>query len=218
MSEEAGPVPTTCTAEDGVSLEAELHVPPAARAAAVLCHPHPQFGGNMRSLVPGTLFDGLPRTGIAALRFNFRGVEGSTGSYGEGIDEQLDVVAAIDALASACPDVPIVVAGWSFGAEVASAVTDARLAGWVLIALPMRILPAGSHGAGADPRPKLVLQPEHDQYRPPAALAPLIAGWVATDTEIVGGADHFLVGRTDRVLARTTAFIDDRCSAAQDLI
>ncbi len=218
MTETAGPIATTCTAADGVVLEAELDAPSGARAGVVLCHPHPQHGGTMRSLVPSVLFGGLPAAGIAALRFNFRGVEGSSGAYGDGVAEQLDVVAAIDALAEACPGVPLAVAGWSFGAEVASAVADGRLAGWVLIALPMRILERGTHAAGTDPRPKLVLQPEHDQFRRPDALAPLIESWEATTTEVIGGADHFLVGRTDRVLERTIAFVEARCDAARDPI
>ena len=63
-------------------LEAEFAPRPAPRAAAavVLCHPHPQYGGTMRSIVISALFDALPATGYACLRFNFRGVEGSGGA------------------------------------------------------------------------------------------------------------------------------------------
>ncbi len=190
-------------------LEAELHVPERAHAAAVLCHPHPQHGGNMRSLVPSVLFEELPAAGIAALRFNFRGVQGSGGSYGGAVDEQLDVLAALEHAAAACPRAPLVLVGWSFGAEVAVAVDDARIAGWVLVALPLRILPEGSHSAGEDPRPKLILQPEHDQYRSPEELAERVLSWSSTTMDVIAGADHFLVGRTDAVAQRTIAFIDD---------
>src|SRR5262245_3008926 len=68
----------TLTAGDGVTLEAERA--PAegpSRATAVLCHPHPQHGGTMRSLVISALFKALPPAGVTCLRFNFRGVEGS---------------------------------------------------------------------------------------------------------------------------------------------
>src|SRR5712692_10294787 len=125
----------TLTTDDGFALEAELAASePAgrpARAAVVLCHPHPQYGGTMRSLVVSVLFDSLPRHGCSCLRFNFRGVEGSTGSYTEGRDEPLDIVAGITTIAAEVPSTPIVAAAWSFGADMALTVTDPRIAGWV---------------------------------------------------------------------------------------
>ena len=72
---------------DGVVLEAEWSArqhPDGARAAAVLCHPHPQYGGTMRSIVISELYSALPKLGFACLRFNFRGVEQSEGTYTEG--------------------------------------------------------------------------------------------------------------------------------------
>ena len=56
----------------------------------VLCHPHPQYGGTMRSIVIGALFDALPPRGVACLRFNFRGVEGSEGAHDFGNLERVD--------------------------------------------------------------------------------------------------------------------------------
>src|SRR5436305_3865671 len=92
----------TLPTRDGVQLEAERAVPPgSSRASAVLCHPHPQYGGTMRSIVIGALFDALPAVGVTCLRFNFRGVERSTGTHDEGRGELLDVAAAIDHAASA---------------------------------------------------------------------------------------------------------------------
>ncbi|HEY7105128.1 MAG TPA: hypothetical protein VH986_01860, partial [Acidimicrobiia bacterium] len=73
------------TAADGVTLDAEFAPADGARRAAmVLCHPHPQYGGTMRSIVIGALFAALPDTGVTCLRFNFRGVEGSGGAWDEG--------------------------------------------------------------------------------------------------------------------------------------
>ena len=108
----------TLTTPDGLSLEAELATPERApRAAAVLCHPHPQYGGTMRSIVIGALFDALPAAGITCLRFNFRGVERSTGAHDDGHGELLDVRAALATLAEGrAGDEPVVLAGWSFGA------------------------------------------------------------------------------------------------------
>jgi uncharacterized protein len=181
---------------DGLLLEAELALPSAPRAAVVLAHPHPLHGGSMRSLVTSELFRLLPSAGVAALRFNFRGVEGSEGTHGGGVDEAHDVVAAIDALVAAAPALPVVSCGWSFGGDVSLSVADARLAGWFLIAPTLRILPPDALVAATDPRPKLLAVPEHDEFRPPDSARSVTAEWVNTRVEVIKGADHFLVGRT----------------------
>src|SRR5205823_3852327 len=132
---------------DGLSLEAEWASPSDARAIAVLCHPHPQYGGTMRSIVISALFEALPERGIACLRFNFRGVEGSEGSYAEGRDEPLDVAAALDAATVAAVDGPLALIGWSFGADIALGIDDRRVAGWVGIAPPLRFRPERAYDA-----------------------------------------------------------------------
>jgi alpha/beta superfamily hydrolase len=194
------------TTADGLQLESELAVPPSPVAAAVLAHPHPQFGGDMRALVTGELFARLPAAGIACLRFNFRGVGASEGTHDDGKGERLDVAAAVAALAGAVPDVPLVLSGYSFGADVCTAVADDRLAAWVLVAAPLAIVPVREMVVADDPRPKLLLVPEHDQYRSPDSAREATAAWVNTTVEAVPGADHFMAGRTAVVADRFTAF------------
>jgi alpha/beta superfamily hydrolase len=197
------------TTSDGESLEAELA--PALgtpRAAMVLCHPHPQYGGTMRSIVISALFDALPALDVICLRFNFRGVEASTGTHTGGRAEPADVRAAIATLADAVsPDLPFVLTGWSFGADVALSVTDPALDGWLAIAPPLRFAPDFSVVA-SDPRPKLLALAEHDEFRPPAEVIEAVAPWTATQVEIIPGASHFFVGRTDRLVAAATTFVD----------
>jgi len=189
---------------DGLALEAEWSVPDDARAAVVLCHPHPQYGGTMRSIVISALFDALPKQGVACLRFNFRGVEGSDGVYGEGRDEPVDVVAAIDAASIAVPGAPRVLVGWSFGADMALTVDDPRIAGWVGIAPPLRFRTARDFSkVAADERPKLLVLAEHDEFRAPREIEAEVAGWAHTRVEVVPGASHFFVGRTERVVELT---------------
>jgi alpha/beta superfamily hydrolase len=191
--------PVRLRSGDDVELEAELSVPDEPWGAVVLLHPHPQHGGNMRSIVPGTLFEALPAAGVAALRFNFRGVGGSTGSFGAGVAEQADVVAAVDTLAAITEGLALVLAGWSFGADTSLAVGDDRVAGWCAVAPPLRLVKTADMVAAADPRPKLLIVPEHDQFRPPGSARDVTADWKNTRIEVVPGADHFLVGRVDRV-------------------
>jgi alpha/beta superfamily hydrolase len=194
---------------DGVTLAAELAIPDAPpKAAAVLCHPHPQFGGTMRSIVIGALFEALPAVGITCLRFNFRGVEQSTGVHDDGRGELLDVQAAIDALAAAIPDgLPLVLAGWSFGADMALATHDDRLAGWLAIAPPLRFA-ADFSAVAADPRRKQLVLGQHDEFRDPASVVEATEDWVATEIEVIAGASHFFVGRTDRVVDAARAFVE----------
>jgi alpha/beta superfamily hydrolase len=197
------PLVLHCT--DGVELEGEWASPEGtARGTVVLCHPHPQYGGTMRSIVISALFDGLPKLGIACLRFNFRGVEGSEGTHSEGRDEPHDVIAAIDAAtagaAAAGIDGPLALVGWSFGADIALGVHDPRIAGWVGIAPPLRFRPQHVYDIVADDeRPKLLVLAAHDEFRSPDEIAAETSAWNATRIEVVAGASHFFVGRTERV-------------------
>ena len=198
----------TITSADGTTLEAEYRPAPDAEwAACVLCHPHPQYGGSMHSLVIGELFRELPALGVACVRFNFRGVEGSAGAWDEGRGERSDVVAALDALQDRVDgSTPLVLVGWSFGADMTLSTDDARVVGWVAIAPPLHYA-TDPDVVGRDARPKHFVLGERDQFSTPEHVRLATAEWTATTVEIVNGADHFFVGRTDRVVTATREFI-----------
>jgi uncharacterized protein len=198
------------TTADGETLTGQrVDAVGAERARILLCHPHPQHGGSMQSLVVSELFRLLPEHGLACVRFDFRGVGRSTGSFDHGAGERLDVQAALDALVDGHEGGPVFVAGWSFGADLALSCLDPRITGWVGIALPLHWL-ADADAVGADPRPKLLLLAEHDEFRPPAEVQTATAGWNATTTEVVAGASHFFVGRTDALVQAISAWTDAR--------
>jgi alpha/beta superfamily hydrolase len=201
--------PLRLTGADGVELEAEQETAAGApRAGMVLCHPHPQFGGTMRSIVIGALFGALPAHGVTCLRFNFRGVEGSHGTHGGGDAERHDVRAAVAHLESALPSgVPLVLTGWSFGADVALSVHDDAIGAWLAIAPPF-VVARDLDIVGADARPKLLALAEHDEYRDPETIRARTIAWHATDVEVVPGASHFFVGRTDRLVDLALAYVD----------
>jgi hypothetical protein len=198
------------TTSDGESLEAEIaRAGGPARAMCVLCHPHPQYGGSMRSLVISELFRALPEAGITALRFNFRGVEASSGTWSEGKGERRDAAAAVALGASLEPDRPLLLAGWSFGADIALSTLDDRINGWIAIAPPLRYTNEADVAAIADDaRPKLLALAEHDEVRRADEISIIANTWNETHVVVVPGASHFFVGRTNRLVALSLDFVD----------
>ena len=119
----AGPAGAIECAVDGPVLADGV----APRGVAVLCHPHPQFGGTMDNKVVITLARAFVQLGYRVVRFNFRGVGGSAGAWDEGRGEIDDALAVIQAQRALSPGLPLALAGFSFGAYVA-AQAAARLA------------------------------------------------------------------------------------------
>jgi len=195
---------------DGETLEAELAPAIGAeRAAMVLCHPHPEYRGTMRSIVISSLFESLPASGITCLRFNFRGVENSTGSHDNGRAERDDARAALRALVEEVGDeLPLVLTGWSFGGDVALSLSDPTIDAWLAIAPPLRFV-GDLDALATDRRPKHLALAEHDEFRSPREVAAVAARWQATTVDVVGGASHFFVGRTDRLVVIANSFIDE---------
>jgi alpha/beta superfamily hydrolase len=101
-------------------LEALLEEPEdaAPREVALVCHPHPRHGGTMHNKVVHRIARGLRRAGLAVLRFNYRGVNLSEGSYAHGEGEREDARVALDYLRGRYPELPYTLAGFSFGSRV----------------------------------------------------------------------------------------------------
>lgn len=189
------------TTSDGHTLAGDLELPsdgPPVVGAVVLCHPHPQYGGNRFNTVVTALFERLPAAGFAALRFDFRR------EFGGGVAEQLDLVAALDHLDTVeqLAGVPRFVVGYSFGAAVALATPDDRIRAIAAVAPPLAMMPVPEPAV-----PVLVLTPRHDQFSPPDATEPIVAGWSSTDVDTVESADHFLAGHTADVADRVAGWL-----------
>ena len=121
-------------------LEARLDLPDgAARAVAVCGHPHPQHGGTMHTKALYQTAKALTRVGVAALRFNFRGVGLSAGTFDAGPGEKDDFRAALDFAQARFPGLPLWAAGMSFGAWIAASVgaADPRVSLVLLVAPPV---------------------------------------------------------------------------------
>jgi alpha/beta superfamily hydrolase len=121
-------------------LEALLDAPDAEpRAVAVFAHPHPLHGGTMHTKALYQAAKAMPRIGVAALRFNFRGVGRSGGTFDAGSGEKDDFRAALAFAQERFPDVPIWAAGMSFGSWIAMTVgaEDARVSLLLGVAPPV---------------------------------------------------------------------------------
>ncbi|WP_029919328.1 alpha/beta hydrolase [Nevskia soli] len=115
----------------------------------VVCHPHPQFGGAMSNKVVYALASTALQAGLLTARFNFRGVGRSEGQYDQARGETDDALAVTDWLRRQLPGVPLVLAGFSFGAFVSlKAAAEARPAALVSISAPF-----GKYVEGAAPPP-----------------------------------------------------------------
>ena len=174
---------------------------------AVVCHPHPLFGGTMHNKVVYQAAKTIHRFGLPVLRFNFRGVGLSQGTHDKGVGEVGDVQAAIDFLAQEYPGVPLLVAGFSFGSWVGlhAGCGDARVAELIGMGLPVGDLGGRSFSYLDDcVKPKLLVSGEFDRFGPEAVLRATIERFAPqarenTKVEIVAGGDHFFSGHLDEL-------------------
>lgn len=194
-------------AADDVRLEGHLSTPDAANGgAAVICHPHPRHGGSMDSRMMPVLQRALVDVGWLALRFNFRGVGNSEGSYQEGEGELKGVAGAVDyVLEQAGDDATLLVGGWSFGAHTTLryALVDERVAGWFGVGLPYRKREMDVPELDLDALarwtvPKLFLHGSSDEIASVEEINELVdAASEPKRLRIVQGGDHFLEEHED---------------------
>jgi alpha/beta superfamily hydrolase len=177
------------------AIECAIDMPAGTpRGVAVVCHPHPQHGGTMDNKVVQTLARAFTQLGYTAVRFNFRGVGGSAGAWAQGPGEIEDALAVIAALR--VPALPLVLAGFSFGAYVASNAA-ARLAASADGGVQRLVLvgPAASRfDMMAVPQDTLVIHGEADDVVPLAA----VLDWARPQSlpvTVVPGAGHFFHGQ-----------------------
>ena len=136
-------------------------------AAAVVCHPHPLFGGTMHNKVVHAAAEAIVDTGIPVLRFNFRGVGGSGGTHDGGRGEQDDLRSVMDHLTGLYPRRPLLVAGYSFGAFVVLAVgcRDPRARALIGIGIPINLVGFGFLRECR--KPLTLIQGDEDAFGPP---------------------------------------------------
>jgi uncharacterized protein len=171
----------------------------AVRAFGVVCHPHPLYGGTLDNKVVWTLARVFQQLGAATLRFNFRGVGTSAGTYDEGRGETADALAVIAYGRQRFPGAALWLAGFSFGGVIAlRAAGEAQPARLVAVAPGINKLDV--HAAAAPACPWLIVQGDADDVVPPEA----VLGWARTlspapTLRVLPGAGHFFHGRINEL-------------------
>jgi alpha/beta superfamily hydrolase len=198
----------------GLELEGVWHLPDikGLLPAVIVCHPHPLHGGNMSANVVFAICQSLAGAGIAALRFNFRGVGKSQGRFGGGMGEQDDVRAALEFVLAAenIDKDRIGLAGYSFGGGVAAAVAVAE----ERIKMLALVSPALEFGGGEQLKgyikPKFIIIGQNDYIIPQRELRELFEEMPEPKRyEVIAGADHFWGGYEEVVAEKVTRFFKE---------
>jgi alpha/beta superfamily hydrolase len=180
--------------------------------AALICHPHPLFGGTMHNKVVYHAMKAFQSFGFPVLRFNFRGAGLSEGTHDHGHGEVGDLRAALDWLQREY-ERPILFAGFSFGSSVGlrACCGDERVKGIAALGLPVRAGGREYHYtflAGCR-QPKLFVSGTADEYGPRAEIEAVVAAAASPATMVlVPGADHFFAGKLEQMQLALSAWIE----------
>ncbi|MGY4495005.1 alpha/beta hydrolase [Pseudomonas sp. TE3610] len=188
-----------------------IDTPTTPRAIALVAHPHPLLGGHAQHKVPFTLARTLNRCGVATWRPNFRGVGASQGTHDRGDGETDDLLAVLDHMQQTHPDLPVVLAGFSFGAHVISRVAarcQAAGRGYldvVLCGMPHGEIQGHRHYDSPILPQALVVHGELDD-NVPLAQAFAWGAQAALPVAVVPATDHFFTGKLNQL----SSLVSDR--------
>jgi alpha/beta superfamily hydrolase len=167
-------------------------------AAAIVCHPHPQHGGTMHNKVVYRIARGLRKAGYVVLRFNYRGVNLSEGTYDHGNGETDDARAALGWLRERYPDLPYSLAGFSFGSRIALRIGCSLPDAERVIAVGFVANYAGEPALASCGTPRVFISSTKDEFAPKERLEEMIAA--APEPKrlvLIEAADHFFKDALD---------------------
>ena len=171
-----------------------------AREVALVCHPHPQHGGTMHNKVVYRIARGLRRAGAVVLRFNYRGVNLSEGSYAHGEGELEDARVALDWLRARYPDLPVTLAGFSFGSRIALRLACGGEPARRVIAVGFPTVYRDTSYLEGCTVPRVFVQSTQDQFGPLAEIEPLVASLAEPkQLVLIEAQDHFFAGALEQL-------------------
>lgn len=198
-------------------LEGRFVPAPKPRApVAMILHPHPNAGGTMNNHIVQALYKTFQRRGFATLRFNFRGVGKSQGTFDNGVGELSDAASALDWVQSFHPEASTTwIAGFSFGAWIGMQLLMRRpeVEGFISIAPePNRydfsfLAPCPSSG--------LIVHGDKDIVAPAKDVTTLVEKLktqkgIVIDQQVIPGANHFFVDKMEPLMESVTSYLDMR--------
>jgi uncharacterized protein len=183
---------------------------------AIVLHPHPQFGGTMNNKIVYDLFYAFVQRGFSALRFNFRGVGRSQGSFDHGAGELSDAASALDWVQAVTPEAKSCwIAGVSFGAWIGMQLLMRRpeIEGFISVAPPANrfdfsfLAPCPSSG--------LIVHGDADRVAPLKDVETLVSKLktqkgIIIEQSVIAGANHFFDNKTDELIASCSSYLDRR--------
>jgi alpha/beta superfamily hydrolase len=177
----------------------------------LICHPHPQYGGNMYNNVVSGIFNKLIENNISCLRFNFRGVGKSTGNHSDGTGELNDVKVCIDFLINEKNHEEIVICGYSYGAAIGcSAINYSdKIISYISISFPWDFVDSKFKKLSQSEKPKLFIQGDQDTVARYEMFEENYNFYVKPKYKmIITGADHFYWGFEEQISNEVLRFYD----------
>ncbi|MBL8648659.1 alpha/beta hydrolase [Sphingosinicella sp.] len=183
---------------------------------AILLHPHPQGGGTMNNAIVQAMYQSFVRRGFATLRFNFRGVGRSQGTFDQGVGELSDAASALDWLQQFNPEAPVTwVGGFSFGAWIGMQLLMRRpeIKGFISVAPPANMYDFGF--LAPCPSSGLIVQGLADEVVAHGAVQKLVdklktQKHITITYETVPGANHFFANEMNELMGVIDAYLDMR--------
>ena len=193
-----------------------LHAPEPTAPIALMLHPHPQHGGTMNNKVVYALYQTFVARGFSTMRFNFRGVGRSQGTYSGGEGELSDAATALDWLQTYNPNAKYCwIAGFSFGGWIGMQLLMRRpeVEGFISVSPPENLYdfsflaPCPSSG--------LIIHGDKDRVAPPEAVQKLVdklklQKGITIEQQIVSGANHFYEDKIDELIESCGEYLDRR--------
>jgi alpha/beta superfamily hydrolase len=168
--------------------------------AALVCHPHPRHGGTMHNKVVYRVARGLRRSGAVVLRFNYRGVNLSEGTYAEGLGELEDARAALALLRDRYPTLPFTLAGFSFGSRIALQMGCAGAGARRVIAVGFPSVYKDRTYLEGCTIPRIFIHSTNDEFGPLSDWQPIIEALPEPkQIRLIEAQDHFFAGALERL-------------------
>ena len=194
-----------------IKLEAELFLSSKqdSLVATLICHPHPQYGGNMYNNVVSSIFNNFIQKGVSCLRFNFRGVGHSTGNHSNGKGELSDVKACIDFLVDKHNFEKILIYGYSYGAAIGCSTINysTEIIAYCAISFPWDLMGPEYKRLSQSEKQKLFIQGNRDNIATYENFNKHYEYYLEPKRyRIINGADHFYLGFEPEVADKSYDF------------